>query len=127
MNQIAAVESLGERGASFWQQCPLAGIFSKFGQNLPLVERVPGTFVVSEQNESEVSGSLIVERFSLRLKFEARNLGESFMMLQHKIRALGSPAVIPIFVSGRAWVESDGRIVLLVRSFEFHNLGKGAV
>lgn len=127
MNDIVASSSSGDRSVSFWKQSPLAGIFSKFGQNLPLVERVPGTLVISENLEREVTGSLIVEQFSLRLKFEAKALGAAFVTLQHKIRTAPHPAVIPIIVSGRAWVETDARIVLLVRSFEFQNLGKGGV
>lgn len=102
----------------FWQrQSSLDGIFRKFGQNLPWVDRVPGNVLIDEITSSVITGNLISEDASFSLRFEAKDL-KDLQKLRNHISIMPNHALIPMRMSGRGWVERDGRIVLLVRWFE---------
>jgi hypothetical protein len=125
VNENTNRDSGNDRDHAFWQrQSALDGIFRKFGQTLPLVDRVPGNVMIDQVTPDVIHGNLIAEDSSLRVRFESKDLGD-FALLKALIdsRVLIdssklSNVMIPMRVSGRAWVEGNGSIVLLVRSFE---------
>ena len=130
----------GERGPG-----ALNGIFKKFGQSLPVVERVHGTLEVTDFSDAVVNGNLTTGDDRIRVRFEPRVKGPFPVLLRylkahactaelrppapllrrcfdavvhrHDNKSLSPEAQIHIWVSGRAWVEGDGVIVILVRSF----------
>lgn len=109
----------------FWQrQSSLDGIFRKFGQNLPWVDRVPGNVMIIAVSTSVITGNLIAEDASLCVRFETKDLGD-LPILRNRIAMSQPHTMIPMRLSGRAWVQEDGRIVLLVRSFEIQPTAGG--
>lgn len=147
MNAIAAVTSCGQgkgpimmsskfdsgmlrgdesanQASSGIQRTPLEGIFQRFGKSLPTVERVSGLLEISDFSPEKIEGVLFSGRGKICVRFEAKARGP-LSELRQLAEALPptsqtlalSHVRLPITVSGRPWVEFNGSIVLLVRSF----------
>lgn len=106
------------------ERTPLEGIFQRFGKSLPCVERVSGILVISDFSSSVINGVLLNGLQTIRVRFESNARGP-LEELRQFVEAIPDdfPAValsnvrLHAKVSGRPWVEKDGAIVLLVRSF----------
>lgn len=103
---------------------PLEGIFQRFGKSLPCVERVSGFLVISDCSPTVINGVLFNGRQTMRVRFESKARGPLAELRNFVEKALNNPADLtlsnasfPAKVSGRPWVEEDGSIVLLIRSF----------
>lgn len=120
----------GSQASSGGRRTPLEGIFQRFGKSLPTVERVSGLLEISDFSPEEINGVLFSGRGKICVRFEARTRGPlaELHQLVEKLPA-NSPALalsnarLPITVSGRPWVEFNGSIVLLVRSFTMPETG----
>lgn len=127
-----SVESSQQRGGV------LDGIFRKFGQTLPVVERVRGDLQVTDFTETVINGFLINGAERIRVRIEPRAKGPFPVLRRYLEAKVAQPesvvlrllhvvaprdcttlsvAAIPAWISGRAWVEQDGVIVVLVRQF----------
>lgn len=128
----------GPRESSQERGDVLDGIFRKFGQNLPVVERVRGKLQVTDFTDTVINGFLINGADRIRVRIESRAKGPTpvlrryleatvkkqepvVLRLLHAVAprdcATLSVAAIPAWISGRAWVEREGIIVVLVRQF----------
>lgn len=124
-NEMMKPETL--RGAALparSARTPLAGIFQRFGKSLPNVERVAGTLKVLNVSPSTIDGILFNGRETIRVRFESNTRGPLAALRDYAEALPGdlsntalSNAMLSTKVSGRPWVEEDGSIVLLIRSF----------
>lgn len=116
-------EKAGFGNGSPRSRVALDGIYQKFGQSLPLVERVPGTLTIADMSPTMINGWLATGEKSIRVRFEANargplpSLRRYLEALQARDVAALSVVSLSVWVSGRAWVEQGGVIVVLVRSF----------
>lgn len=113
---------------------PLEGIFQRFGKSLPCVERVSGALVISDVSPTVINGVLLNGQHTIRVRFESKARGPLAELRQfveatpNELPTLAlSNARLPLTakVSGRPWVEEDGSIVLLIRSFTVTFPGDG--
>lgn len=125
----AAVRNVEPRAASTDILAPasvLRGILAKWGYSLPLVTRVPGDLIITEIVGDTLNGFLIAGEHRIRVRIERNAMGPLLplrryleMMVAHDQYAL-SDVILPGVFSGRAWIEGDGVIVILIRAFEMN-------
>ena len=125
-------EALRQVKSDIRRESALGGIYKKMGKSMAPVERVIGVLHVCDVSLEVINGFLITEDKRIRVRFEDGAIGP-LPVLRRKVDALISLSVsalrdarIPIWITGRPWVEGDGHIVLLVRRFGFPVNVRGA-
>lgn len=116
-------EALRQVESDSQRESALGGIYKKMGKSMAPVERVIGVLQVCDVSPEVINGFLITEDKRIRVRFEGGAIGP-LPVLRREVDALitsGAAAFcdarIPIWITGRPWVEGDGHIVLLVRRF----------
>lgn len=114
------------------RRTPLEGIFQRFGKTLPHVERVSGVLVISDVSPKVINGMLLNGLHTIRVRFESNARGPLAELRQFIESSPSEAYTVALFnagwpakVSGRPWVEKDGSIVLLIRSFSMNLPGVG--
>lgn len=111
----------------------LDGIYKKFGMSLPLVERVRGSLEICEVTANVLNGFLTTGEQRIRVRFEDNARGPLPVLRRevNEARIFDADALSvarwPIWISARPWVEDEGNIVLLVRSFGWTSESRGAL
>lgn len=101
------------------KQSSLGGIYRLFGYQLKKVDNVPGKILFHDGDENIINGTLVTHDANMRVRFQASQLNSpEFSDLLKAVRAGGPNFSQQMKVSGRPWVEENGSIVLLVRSFD---------
>lgn len=129
----------GTAGSIMRPVSSLGGVFKRMGRSLPLIERVYGDLLVTDYSDSAINGFLVTGADRIRVRIEPHVKGPFPVLLRQVVECEAEegsmrkllraftpgmlPATpianIPVWVSGRAWVEQEGVIVLLVRLFGF--------
>ncbi len=116
-------ETLRQIQSDMRHESALGGIYKKMGRSLAPVERVIGVLQVCDVSPEVINGFLITGDKRIRVRFEDGAIGP-LPVLRRDVDALlasGGTALcdarIPVWITGRPWVEGEGHIVLLVRRF----------
>lgn len=101
----------------------MAGIFAKWGQSLPVVERVRGNLRIADFTDAIINGQLLTDHGQISVRFDAVSRGP-MPVLRRFIESAAAVNIttlsvvdLPIWINARPWVEEGGVIVLLVRKF----------
>lgn len=98
----------------------IAGLLAKMGKTLGLVDGLPGRLVIQNMTPTGITAQLCDGVASIEVRIQTRHIGASeFDAIYVRCRQSGSAGVFAAKVSGRPWVASGAKLLILANRVDF--------